>query len=110
MDETIDGDRGPAMVGVTSYPYTRAQRYYLEDFRALVASSIDHPFMATTAFNKSSVPHELLSGSNYDDDRMGGIGKKWSSEYKRSFPIKSYVEAKNASSSGVRSEQFQFLG
>ena len=110
MDETIDGDRGPKMVGVITYPYTRSQQEYLADFRSLIASSIDHPYMATTAFNVASVPHDVLSGSNYDDDRMGGIHKKWTSEYKRSFPIKSYVASKNAAPSGVRSEQVQFLG
>jgi hypothetical protein len=110
MGRLIDGDTGPAMTGVTTYPYSRAQQLYLEDFRALVAGSIDHPFMATTAFNCPSIPHGLLSGSNYDDDRMGGVEKKWRSEYRRSFPLKSYVASKNAESSGVRSEQFQFLG
>jgi hypothetical protein len=113
MDETIDGDRGPAMVGVTTYPYTRSQRYYLEDYRALVASSIDHPYMATTGFNMSSVPHGVLSGMNYDDDRMqvvAGRDGKWHSECKLSYPRRSYVEAKNMAASGVRGEQIQFLG
>lgn len=106
----IDGDSGPPMSGVTTYPYSRAQQLYLEDFRALVAGSIDHPFMSTTGFNVGSVPHDLLSGSNFDDDRMGGIHKKWNSEYSRSYPFKSYHAAKNAAPSGVRSEQVQFLG
>ena len=105
----IEGDEGPPMVGVTTYPYTRGQREYLEDFQSLVANTIDHPFMATTAANTASSPHDILYGSNFDDDRLGP-GKKWMSEYKLSYPIKSYVESKQAMSSGVRSEQFQFLG
>ena len=113
VDEMIDGDRGPPMVGVTTYPYTRAQKQYLSDFRSLVATSIDHPYMATTGFNVASVPHHLLRGSAYDDDRMArmaGFTGKWRSEYKLSYPVKSYVEAKNVLPTGVRSEQVQFLG
>ena len=44
MDQAIDGDHGPKMTGVTTYPYSQAQKLYIEDFRALVAGSIDHPF------------------------------------------------------------------
>ena len=109
-DQMIDGDIGPKMGGVLTYPYTRSQRLYLGDFRALVATSIDHPFMTTTGFNSASVPHDLLSGSNYDDDRMGGIQKKWCSEYRREFLKKSIIESRKAGSSGVRSELVQFLG
>lgn len=110
MAKIIDGDAGPCMKGVTTYPYSQSQRLYLEDFRALIATTIDHPFQATTAFNEASVPHDILSGSNYDDDRMGGIQKKWRSEYGRAFEQKSIVASKRAPSCGVRSEQFQFLG
>ena len=111
-DQMIDGDTGPPMVGVTTYPYLRAHRYYMEDFRALVASSIDHPYMATTGFNVGSCPHGLLSGMNYDDDRMqviAGRNGKWHSESKLSYPSKSYVEAKNMLASGVRGEQIRFI-
>ena len=110
-DILIDGDGStPKMSGVITYPYSRTKRLYLQDFRALVATTIDHPYMATTAFNRASVPHDLLYGSNFDDDRLGGIEKKWRSEYKHSFVPKSYVDARSRESSGVRSEQFQFLG
>lgn len=109
MQKLIDGDEGPAMIGVTTYPYTRPQYQYLDDFQSLVASTIDHPYMATTAFNRASVPHDILYGSNFDDDRLGAH-KKWKSEYSRSYFPKSHVESKRAASSGVRSEQFQFLG
>jgi len=109
MQKTIDGDTGPAMIGVTTYPYTRPQKQYLDDFQSLVATTIDHPYMATTAFNRASVPHDLLCGSNFDDDRLGAK-KKWRSEYSHAFIPKSHVDSKRAASSGVRSEQFQFLG
>ena len=79
-----------------------------------MANTIDHPYMATTAFNRSSVPHDILYGSNFDDDRLGhmaeGGHKKWRSEYRLAYVPKSHVQAKRAPSSGVRSEQFQFLG
>ena len=94
------------MIGVTTYPYTRSQREYLDDFQALCATTIDHPYMATTAFNRSSVPHDLLYGSNFDDDRLGPM-KKWLSEQKLAFVPKDLVAAKNLKASGVRSEQVQ---
>jgi hypothetical protein len=110
MQKKIDGDEGPAMIGVSTYPYTRPQKQYLDDFQSVVATTIDHPYMATTAFNRASVPHDLLYGSNFDDDRLGGRERKWRSEYSISYAPKSYVDSKRALCSGVRSEQFQFLG
>jgi len=110
MQKKIDGDEGPAMIGVSTYPYTRPQKQYLDDFQSVVATTIDHPYMATTAFNRASVPHDLLYGSNFDDDRLGGRERKWRSEYSLSYAPKSYVDSKRALCSGVRSEQFQFLG
>ena len=106
----IEGDEGPPMIGVTTYPYTRLQREYLEDFESLAATTLDHPYMATTAFNVSSVPHDLLFGSNFDDDKLGGIERKWKSEHTLAYYEKSIVASKKAHGSGVRSEQFQFLG
>ena len=63
--KTIDGEsgEGPAMKGVTTYPYSRSQLMYLADFRCLVAGTITHPYMATTGFNSASVPHNLLAGA-----------------------------------------------
>ena len=107
--KNIDGEYGPEMIGVTTYPYSRSQRQYLTDFRVLVAGTITHPFMATTGFNVGSVPHDLLAGSNFDDDRMGGIEKKWRSEYRREYLQKSIIEAKSTLATGVRSECVQFL-
>jgi len=107
--KTIDGEYGPAMTGVTSYPYSRNQLLYLTDFRVLVANTITHPFMATTGFNTSSTPHDLLAGSAFDDDRMGGIARKWRSETKRQYSVTDargrIVESKTRPSCGVRSEQ-----
>lgn len=60
--KSIDGEYGPAMQGVTTYPYSKNQLLYLEDFRLLVANTITHPYMATTSGNQSSVPHGLFSG------------------------------------------------
>ena len=51
----------------------------------------------------------LLAGSNFDDDRMGGIEKKWRSEYRREYLQKSIIEAKSTLATGVRSECVQFL-
>jgi len=99
------------MQGVTTYPYSRNQLLYLQDFRVLVASTITHPFMATTAFNVASVPHDLLAGMNYDDDRMGGFEKKWRSEYRKQYTVTDFrsriVNSKTAEARGVRSEQIQ---
>ena len=106
IQRLIDGDEGPAMIGVTTYPYTRSQKEYLDDFQSLVATTIDHPYMATTAFNRASVPHDLLYGSNFDDDRLGGIEKKWRSEYSHAYVKKDHVWAKKRESSGVRSEVY----
>ncbi len=97
------------MQGVTSYPYSRNQLLYLTDFRVLVANTITHPFMATTGFNTASVPHNLLAGSNFDDDRLGGFEKKWRSEYKKQYTVTDFrgriVKSKTAEACGVRSEQ-----
>jgi len=102
--KNIDGEMGPKMIGVTTYPYSNPQRLYLQDFRALVANTITHPYMATTGFNVGSAPHDILAGSNFDDDRFAPA-KKWRSEYGRTYVKKSIVEAKTAEACGVRSEQ-----
>lgn len=107
----IDGEMGPAMIGVTTYPFSRSQRLYLQDFRALVAGTITHPYMSTASHGTpgTSVPHDLLAGSNFDDDRMGGFEKKFRSEHSRAYTVLDararIVLAKTAASCGVRSEQ-----
>jgi len=62
LQKAIDGDTGPPMTGVTTYPFSRSQRYYVEDFQSLVAMSITHPFTVTTN-PTGSVPHNLVSGA-----------------------------------------------
>ena len=63
MQAAIDGETGPPMTGVTTYPYARYQTPYMNDFRALIANTVTHPFMATTAFNAASCPHDVLRGA-----------------------------------------------
>lgn len=64
IQRSIDGEYGPAMIGVTTYPYSRSQRQYIMDFRALVAGTITHPYMSTASHGtpSTSVPHDLLAG------------------------------------------------
>lgn len=61
--KNIDGELGPKMIGVTTYPYSNPQRQYLQDFRALAAKTITHPYIATAGNNTGSSPHDLLAGA-----------------------------------------------
>ena len=63
LQKKIDGDSGPAMIGVSSYPYSRSQSSYREDFEMLVASTITHPYISTTNMGEGSCPHNLLTGA-----------------------------------------------
>ena len=98
------------MMGVVKYPYSQTQRLYLDDFRAMVSSTISHPFVTTALAGSGSVPFNLLSGSNFDDDKLGGTRSKWISEQERSYTWKDFYVAKKALGVGVRSECVQFLG
>uniref|UniRef100_A0A6T7Y7R2 Uncharacterized protein n=1 Tax=Prymnesium polylepis TaxID=72548 RepID=A0A6T7Y7R2_9EUKA len=109
MQAAIDGETGPPMTGVTTYPYARFQTPYLNDFRAVIANTVTHPFMATTAFNAASSPHDLLSGTAFDEGKLGRE-QKWKTEYSRAFIEKSYVQAVRAHSNGLRSEEMMFVG
>ena len=109
LQKAIDGDSGPPMTGVTTYPFSRAQRHYLEDFRSMVATSITHPSTVTTKGSQGSVPHNLVSGSNFDEDTVSS-GNKFKSEYKRSYLPKSAVEAYRLRANGLRSEEMMFVG
>ena len=97
------------MIGVTSYPYSHFQRQYLPDFRAVAAGTITHPFLVTARRGPGSSPHDLFSGSNYDDDRTGGSEKKFRSEHYRAFNVADMrshvVSAKTMNACGIRSEQ-----
>jgi hypothetical protein len=105
LTKMIDGVLGPPMSGVQTYPYSVSQRLYHEDFKALVAGTITHPFMIT-ARPVGSTPHNLLSGSNFDGDRLlGGRAGRWTSEQDRAYVRQSLVAGKRSIASGVRSEQ-----
>eukprot|EP00965_Chrysotila_dentata_P255866 6212362-Pleurochrysis_carterae.AAC.9 len=62
LQKAIYGQSGPPMSGVTTYPYSRAQKLYEEDFEQVVASSLTHPYMSITSFNVGSAPHNLITG------------------------------------------------
>ena len=51
------------MIGVSTYPYSRTQSSYREDFEQLVASTITHPYISTTNMGQGSCPHNLLTGA-----------------------------------------------
>ena len=40
LQKLIDGDTGPPMIGVSTYPYSVAQKLYKDDFEQMVASTI----------------------------------------------------------------------
>jgi len=109
IQKIIDGVTGPPMTGVATYPFSANERHYKEDFRALVASQVTHPFMAITSFNVPSVPHHLLRGSAFDDGKLCKH-KEWSSEYKRAYPQKSATVAFKMRANGLRSEEMMFVG
>jgi len=109
MQAAIDGETGPPMTGVTTYPYARFQTPYLDDFRAVIANTVTHPFMATTSNNAASSPHDLLSGTAFDEGKLGRE-QKWKTEYKRSYVEKSYVASVSARPNGLRSEEMMFVG
>ena len=109
LQKEIEGHFGPALIGVSTYPYSASQRYYLEDFQASVKSSISHPYTAVTGFNIGSSPHELLRGSNFDEDKLGNE-QKWLSESKRQFVPKDAYEAFLKPARGLRSEEMMFVG
>ena len=107
MQRSIDGELGPKMTGVIHYPYSTSQRIYLSDFRAMVAGSVTHPYATTALHGSGSIPHNILSGSNFDDDRVCG-NPLWHSEQERAYPRKSLIYSKTLLATGVRSECTQF--
>ena len=104
VQRMIDGDIGPApMGGVIHYPYSSAQRLYLDDFRASVSNTLTHPYVTSAVSGSGSVPYHLLSGSAFDDDKMAQL-KNWKTEHDREYVPKSVVAAKQIKATGVRSE------
>ena len=92
------------MIGVTTYPYTIPQNMYRSDFETLVASTITHPFISMTTFNKGSAPHNILTGSAF-----APTYDYFKSDAQRSWVFKSYKESFNTKASGLRSEQVRFV-
>ena len=97
----IRGELGPApMTGVMTFPYTVSQRLYHQDFSAIAAATIQHPFMAT-AKPIGSTPHNLLTGSAFSDSSA------FTSEAQHEYGYKSYTLTRQMQASGVRVEQQQ---
>ena len=107
---SIDGIiGGAAMTGVQNYPYNPSQRLYHEDFSALVAGTITHPYLCTTK-SSGSTPYDLMSGSSYDADRIRGwAAPKWRTEQETAYQPKNHIAAKEMLSSGIRGEQMRFM-
>lgn len=74
LQKAIDGDTGPAMIGVASYPYSSTQKNYVDDFEMLVASTITHPYVGSTCNNMGSAPHNLLTGAPQPNERACAQG------------------------------------
>ena len=111
VQRQIIGDIGPApMIGVIKYPYSTSQKIYLDDFRAMASNTITHPFVLSTVAGHGSIPHNILGGSNFDDDKLGGIKAKWVTETERSYVPMDLVTGTKILATGVRSECVQFLG
>jgi len=97
IERFIRGELGPApMRGVSTFPYTVNQRLYHHDFSAVVAYTIQHPYM-TTAKPGGSTPHNILSGSGYADTPLLRTESESSFGYKRPMH--------NHAASGIRVEQ-----
>lgn len=95
----ISGERGPApMTGVQTFPYTVSQRLYHDEFSAIAAATIQHPYMAT-AKPCGSTPHNILSGSAISDRTVRV------SEQTHAYSYKSSTASKKMPGSGVRVEQ-----
>ena len=92
------------MIGVATYPYSIPQNIYRTDFETLVASTITHPYISMTTFNKGSAPHNILTGSNF-----APTYDYFTSTAQRSWTAKSYRDSYNMKASGLRSEQVRFV-
>ena len=107
VQKLIDGENGPApMIGVIKYPFSTGQKVYIQDFRAMVSRDITHPFITSAVPGSGSMPHNLLSGHNFDDNQSNLLV----SEQMREYGKKDLVAHKSVMATGVRSECVQFLG
>ncbi len=100
---TIDGQFGPVQTGVVRYPYSTPERLYKSDFRAIVSNRLTHPYCLTAKAGAGSIPFNILSGSNYDDDKVNAAAN-WVSEQERSYTVKSLTIGKSIEPTGVRTE------
>lgn len=105
MAKRIDGELpgSPPMTGVSTAHYSRNQKLYLDDFKELTASKLMHPHVNTAVCGNlfGSSPHDLITGSN----SMCTGNSTWQTESARAWSSKSYLDAIDSSSSGMRCEQ-----
>lgn len=106
LQKAIYGQSGPPMSGVTTYPYSRAQKLYEEDFEQVVASSLTHPYMSITSFNVGSAPHNLITGTAFSERRSTAF----QTECARAYTPKSYNDSFNLKANGLRLEEFMRVG
>ncbi|KAL3900064.1 MAG: hypothetical protein SGPRY_012526, partial [Prymnesium sp.] len=112
LQAAIDGDTGPPMTGVTTYPYSRLEAPYINDFRAVVANTrcaqLPQSREAPT-LECSAQALRMRAGSNFDEGKLAGI-TRWKTECARAFVAKSYEQAVRAHANGLRSEEMMFVG
>ena len=78
------------------------QKLYHDEFSAVVAGRITHPFLTTSA-KSGSLPFNILSGSNFNEESMAGAAHpRWKTEQSTQFYKKS---PDRKSGAGVRTEQ-----
>ena len=108
--DKIHGVSGPPMKGVFGFGGGRS--LYPASFRdeelIKIAGEIDHPYVNTTSSAEQSCPHDLLSGTGYEQSRAERAGIM-QSEYDRQYVSRSYAEAFSAKADGIRSEQMRFV-
>ena len=105
---TIDGQYGPEQLGVVRYPYSTSERLYKNDFRAIVSNRLTHPYCLTCKKGAGAIPFNILSGSNFDDDKVNAAAN-WISEQERSYVLKSLTAGKSIEPTGIRTE-CSFIG
>lgn len=111
MQRAIDGDTGPPMLGISGMALTELEKMYRDEFEGVLVASCDHPYVSTTSWNKSSIPHNMLTGNALSPCYFSTA---WASEYQLGFYARSRKEQMAANSAlnavGVRSEQVRHLG
>jgi len=103
QQRVIDGEFGTTQMGVVRYPYAPLQKLYKSDFRAIVSHTLTHPYCNTAVPGAGSLPFNILSGSNFDDDKVNAAAN-WVSEQERMFVRKSLLAGKSIEPTGIRTE------